>query len=133
MIFVDTSYWVALLLFRDPHHDDAVALWRGERRALLCTNHVVGETWTYLRRKAGHRAAVSFLDAVDESDRVGVVHVDAFAESEALDWLRRHDERKFSFVDSTSFAIMRRSRITEAFAFDGDFAAAGFIELRPQT
>ncbi len=133
MIFVDTSYWVALLLRKDPHHKKAVALWKGERRSLLCTNHVVGETWTYLRRKAGHKAAVSFLDAVDDSDRVSVVHVDEFAESEALDWLRRHDEREFSFVDSTSFAMMRRSRIAEAFAFDGDFAAAGFIELRPHS
>jgi predicted nucleic acid-binding protein len=26
---------------------------------------------------------------------------------------------------------MRRRRIREALAFDGDFAAAGFVELRP--
>jgi len=34
-------------------------------------------------------------------------------------------------VDAVSFEIMRRERITEALAFDGDFAAAGFIEVRP--
>jgi predicted nucleic acid-binding protein len=34
-------------------------------------------------------------------------------------------------VDATSFEMMRRRRISEAFAFDGDFAAAGFVELRP--
>jgi predicted nucleic acid-binding protein len=27
-------------------------------------------------------------------------------------------------------ALMRRLRIREALAFDGDFAAAGFVELR---
>lgn len=47
-------------------------------------------------------------------------------------WLRRHDERDKSFVDATSFEVMRRERITEALAFDGDFTAAGFIELRPK-
>jgi predicted nucleic acid-binding protein len=26
---------------------------------------------------------------------------------------------------------MQRRRLTEALAFDGDFAAAGFIEVRP--
>jgi len=26
---------------------------------------------------------------------------------------------------------MRRERITEALAFDGDFTAAGFVEARP--
>ena len=48
----------------------------------------------------------------------------------ALRWLRQHDEREYSFVDATSFALMRSLRIREALAFDGDFAAAGFIELR---
>ena len=51
-------------------------------------------------------------------------------EQNAWEWLRRHDEREYSFVDATSFALMRRLAIREAFAFDGDFAAAGFVELR---
>jgi predicted nucleic acid-binding protein len=34
-------------------------------------------------------------------------------------------------VDGTSLQVMRRLRMTEALAFDGDFAAAGFIEVRP--
>lgn len=44
--------------------------------------------------------------------------------------LRRHDERGYSFVDAVSFAVMSDLRLHEAFAFDGDFAAAGFAELR---
>jgi predicted nucleic acid-binding protein len=43
---------------------------------------------------------------------------------------RVHNERPYSFVDATSFALMRRKRVPEALAFDGDFAAAGFNELR---
>ena len=51
-------------------------------------------------------------------------------ENTALRWLRQHDEREYSFVDATSFALMRAHRLSDAFAFDGDFTAAGFIELR---
>lgn len=37
----------------------------------------------------------------------------------------------YSFVDACSFAVMRRLRLREVVAFDGDFSAAGFVELRP--
>jgi len=67
----------------------------------------------------------------EASPRVSVVSVDVQAEAAAWAWLRRHDERDYSFVDATSFEVMRRERIREAFAFDGDFSAAGFVELRP--
>ncbi|MCY3806044.1 MAG: VapC toxin family PIN domain ribonuclease, partial [bacterium] len=51
--------------------------------------------------------------------------------SRAWDWLRRHDEREYSFVDATSFEVMRTRRLREALAFDNDFTAAGFTEMRP--
>lgn len=131
MRFVDTSYWVALRNRRDANHDLAKALLRRHASAPLVTsNHVRGETWTYLRRRAGHGSAVAFLDALDRSARIHVVHIDEAQESEALGWLRRHDEREYSFVDATSFAAMRALGIREALAFDGDFSAAGFVELR---
>ena len=131
MIFVDTSFWVALRNQRDGHHDEATALLgRHAGAQLTTTNHVQGETWTYLRRRGGHRAAVGFLDVVDQSPRVTVARVSEAAEQRALTWLRQHDERKYTFVDATSFAVMRALGIREALAFDGDFSAAGFIELR---
>ena len=130
MTFVDTSFWVALLLVRDRHHTQARALWTADPGALLSTNHVVGETWTYLRRRAGHASAVAFFDATERSDRLSIEHVGPAAEAEALRWLRRHDEREYSFVDATSFAVMRARRLSAALAFDGDFNAAGFVELR---
>jgi uncharacterized protein len=130
VIFVDTSFWVALRNRRDQHHDQARALLDAHHPGpLVTTNHVRGETWTFLRRRAGHRAAVAFLDALDRSPRVGVILVSSDVEADALRWLRRHDEREYSFVDATSFATMRSVRVQEALAFDGDFAAAGFQEL----
>lgn len=74
---------------------------------------------------------MEFLDGIGAPEqRVEVARVPAELEAEALDWLRQHDEREYSFVDATSFAYMRAKGIREALAFDGDFAAAGFTELR---
>ena len=131
MIFVDTSFWLALQLPRDGLHDEAASLiTRVGRELLVTSNHVRGETWTFLRHRAWHAAAVAFLDALERTERLRLVFVDEDLENDALHWLRRHDEREYSFVDATSFALMRSLRITEALAFDGDFAAAGFVELR---
>lgn len=131
MRFVDTSYWVAHQFRRDAHHAEARDLWHDRRTGLLTTNHVVGETWTFLRRRLGHREAAAFVDGAAKSSRLVIVHVDETTEDDAWAWLRRHDERTCSFVDATSFAVMRRRRVREALAFDGDFSAAGFLELRP--
>jgi uncharacterized protein len=130
--FVDTSFWVALQFVRDERHADAADLWASRGAgALLTTNHVLGETWTFLRRRANHRSARAFVNAARRSPLLAIEHVQPGVEDEAWGWLERHDERAYSFVDATSFAVMRRRRIAEAFAFDGDFSAAGFVELRP--
>lgn len=73
---------------------------------------------------------MSWLDRVLAAPGVRIEHVDEELEAEAWAWLRVHDERPYSFVDATSFALMRKLRLTDVLAFDGDFAAAGFNELR---
>jgi len=131
MKFVDTSFWVALFFDRDAHHPAARVLWGQQPGALLCTNHVLGETWTFVRRRQGHDDAVRVLDAVSASRRVAVIRVGQDEEQEAWEWLRRRTDREYSFVDATSFAVMSRRRISTALAFDADFSAAGFVEARP--
>ncbi len=131
MIFVDTSFWFALRRSSDRHHLAAVDLLRRVAGlSLLTTNHVRGEAWTLVRRRSGHASAVDLLDLLSASPRLTVLDVAPDLERSALEWLRRRDEREYSFVDATSFAVMRDLGVTEALAFDGDFAAAGFTELR---
>ncbi|MFN0155299.1 MAG: type II toxin-antitoxin system VapC family toxin [Gaiella sp.] len=130
MIFVDSSFWIAQLMQRDGRHRDAVRL--GGLHAgqpLLTSNMILGETWTFSCRRAGHRTATAWLDRVLVADEVSIETVTPDLEADAWEWLRVHDERPYSFVDATSFTLMRRRGLTEALAFGGDFAAAGFLEL----
>ncbi len=131
MRFVDTSFWVALFFSGDANHVAARQLWVDHVGPLLTSNHVLGEVWTFTRRRRGHSDAVRAVDAVTASRRLTVVRAEETEENEAWEWLRRRDEREYSFVDATSFAMMRRRRINEALAFDADFAAAGFVQTRP--
>lgn len=132
MIFVDTSFWVALAIEPHRHHALAAQLFNDASDSRLATSSDVrGETWTFIRRRFGHRTAVSLIERIDRTPGLAILRTEREDELEAWDWLRRRDERAYSYVDATSFALMRRISIREAFAFDGDFAAAGFVELRP--
>jgi predicted nucleic acid-binding protein len=102
---------------------------RGTRA--VTSNLVLGEAWTLLSNRAGHYRALRWLSGVRDDLSLVIERVDVEVEAEAWEWLRAHDERPYSFVDATSFALMRKLRIREALAFGGDFAAAGFVELRP--
>lgn len=136
MKFADTSWWVAWVLPGDGRHGEALAMLQqlGRSEQILTSNLVAGETWTFLRRKDSHHTAVTFVERLQtlaSADRLVVHRVTEDQESGAWDWLRRHDEREYSFVDATSFRVMRDRRLREALAFDHDFAAAGFVEVRP--
>lgn len=136
MKFADTSWWAALVLPTDSRHRDARQMLArvGGGEQVLTTNLVVGETWTLLRSRTDHSTAVGFIDRVDVLASAGrlVVHaVTGDEEARAWRWLRRRDERACSFVDATSFEVMRARRLREVMAFDDDFAAAGFVVMRP--
>ena len=131
MRFADTSFWVALALRRDRHHEAARSLWERRDQQLLVTNLVLGEVWTFLRRRDSHPMARRARQLVERSPAVEIAHVTPDVEEEAWHWLDRHDQRPHSFVDATSFAVMRHRGVLEALAFDDDFAAAGFVEVRP--
>jgi predicted nucleic acid-binding protein len=131
VIFADTSFWIGLFSARDDRRELALRLWSTRTsRGVVTTNHVRGETLTFIRSRVGYPAAIAFLDAIERAGRVTVVTVDEEQERAALTWLRRRDERVYSFVDATSFIMMQQLGLTEALAFDGDFSAAGFVELR---
>jgi predicted nucleic acid-binding protein len=125
----DTSFWIALAAGRDQHHEEAVDLWNQQREPVVVTNHIAGETWNFLRRRASHPAAMA-AHAVFRSRRVRFVRVEEKLEDQAWRWLARRDERPYSFVDATTFVLMRRLRIREALAYDDNFTSAGFAQVR---
>ncbi len=127
--FADTGFWFARHVAGDRRHDEARRIRPGPR--VVTTEWVLGETWTLLNRRIGHRAAVGGVAAIRTLPGVEVEPVSDTDLAAARRWLESHDEREYSFADAVSFRVMHRRRLTEALAFGGDFAAAGFVEVRP--
>ena len=74
MRFVDASFVIALQVPRDDRHRYARASWETSTGRLVTTNHVVGETWTGLRRRAGYHAAPAVRRAIATEPRLTVRH-----------------------------------------------------------
>ncbi len=128
-LFVDTSAWYAFADEGDERHPEARQSFRSfllEYREVVSTNHVIGETYTTIRKRLSHAAAWQFLDRIRESRRVTEIFVSEAQERKAYLFLQKHSEQKFSFVDGSSFIVMKERGITDCFTFDRHFIAAGF-------
>ena len=125
MIFVDTGAWFALAVRNDPDHAAAIALLETNREPLVTTDYIVAETATLLRMRdktiRGHRLAVRIATSILRGESATLEKVREEDLRRALDVFRTYRDHLFSFVDCTSFVVMERLGITQAFAFDRHF------------
>jgi predicted nucleic acid-binding protein len=127
VIFVDTAAFYALADASDPNHAVARATLeqlRAADAALVTHEYVLVETTALIQRRLGLTALRLFVDEL--LPLIEVVWVDTHLHTEAREALLAAGRREVSLVDWTSFLLMRRLRIGQAFTFDADFAAEGF-------
>ena len=128
-VFVDSGAWIALALSRDPLHSRAREQWEllaGAGARLRTSVPVVIETFTFLDRNANRDVALAWKDAVCDRARVEILPCELGDLEQSWAYFQRSDLHNLSAVDATSFAIMKRTRIWLAYAFDHHFAVAGF-------
>lgn len=98
-----------------------------DREALVTHGYAVVETTALVQRRLGMGAVRSLAD--DVLPALELVFVDESLHRSAVAGLLASGVRDVSLVDWTSFELMRRRGIAEAFAFDDDFARQGFALL----
>jgi predicted nucleic acid-binding protein len=127
--FIDSGAWIALALSRDPLHAQAREQWEAlqEAGAKLHTSiPVVIETFTFLDRNANRDVALAWKESIHKPRTVRILPCDLRDLDASWEYFRRNELHRLSAVDATSFAIMKRSGIRLAFAFDHHFSVAGF-------
>lgn len=131
---VDTSALLALANPRDQYHGAAV---RAARRFLdaggrwVGTPLVLGELHTHLLYRRGAPVARHVIAELLSDPAYEWIAVGAGLLREAVTrWLERYGDQRFSLTDAVSFEVMRRERLTMAFAYDRDFQTAGFELLK---
>lgn len=131
-VFVDTSGWLALANTSDRLHVRAVDL----NQALLSrgvhyitTDAVLTEVANSLARPPLRHAAIRFLDAIFSSRRVTILHVDPDRFAQGWQLYRDRPDKDWGLTDCTSFVVMTKEGIREAFACDRHFQQAGYTCL----
>jgi predicted nucleic acid-binding protein len=126
VIFVDTSAIYAWADAADPNHERAVRRLQAilhDEQELLTHNYVLVESVALVQSRLGLAAA---LKLSKDGARFAIEWVDADLHAAAVHAMGKSRARRVSLVDHVSFLVMQRRRVTTAFAFDADFAAAGF-------
>jgi predicted nucleic acid-binding protein len=121
--FLDTGAFLALADEDDRYHAAAKSTYTDllqSKAHLLTSDFVLSETYTLIRFKVGHQAAVEFMKRLDRTG-IKVLRVSEAIEQTAKAIFVRYDDKDFSFVDCTSFALIDHHQLDHVFAFDGHF------------
>jgi uncharacterized protein len=128
-LFVDTSAWLALNDRSDQYHQKALscnAAIRSQRIELITSEYVVDESLTIIRYRVSHEAAVIFGASLMNSRIVTVADVANEERLAAWALFKKYADKELSFTDCTSFALMSKLGLLQAFSFDDHFRQIGF-------
>jgi predicted nucleic acid-binding protein len=118
---VDSDGWTAIYLPDDLLHRDAVSIYerlKSQKKKLVTTSAVIGETATVLSHRSGQKLAREFLSAVELSE-LPVIHIDEKLHQEALGLFVQQEKKGTSFVDCVNAVVARYFDIPSVFTFDG--------------
>lgn len=92
-----------------------------EGASIFMTNFIRAEGYTLIGARSSWSAARSWLRELD----IPIEYVTPHDEDQAVQLLLRYADKSFSFVDATSFVVMKRLGVNTAFTLDDHFRQYG--------
>jgi hypothetical protein len=124
LIFIDSSAWYALANQKDVNHLSARHFLNRTSR-LVTSNFIIDETITLTLIRAGYKSALTVGEQLWLGDIASIAWITRKDEQKAWAFFKQYSDKIFSFTDCTSFALMTRPGINQAFTFDADFSQTG--------
>jgi predicted nucleic acid-binding protein len=136
-VFVDASYWIALVNPRDTLHRTAKSMETALGMVRFVTSEMVlTELLNDLARggESMRRTAVSLVSSLRRLPNVSIVPQTSDQFQDALFLYLSRPDKEWGLTDCASFRIMASAGISEALTHDRHFAQAGFRALlRPSS
>ncbi len=131
MIFVDTSAWFASIVPSDTNHQAASSWLNQNTQPLLTTDYIVDETLTLLRTRGETLRAISLGEAFFSDVLTTIYYLTQEDIRQTWQVFRQFSDKKWSFTDCSSFFVMNKLGLTQAFIFDHHFHQFGFVNIVP--
>ena len=125
MIFVDSSYLIAIADRKDRWHRQALRLSNGFGKGLLVSDFVIAEAVSTVGARGGGRAARSLFEFLKESCEVE--YVDSMILDEAENLYQQFDTR-LSIAQCATLAVMTRRGVSKILSFNDRFDQVKGIE-----
>lgn len=132
-IFIDTSFFKALIDEKDDFHGNAVQILdtlERDNTHLVTTNYILDESITLLKNRCGIDRVRDLRRSLAELKPLKIYRVFSQDDAKAWDWFW-NDWSNLSFTDCVSFAVMKRLELTHVATFDQHFKRAGFTIVKP--
>ncbi len=135
MLFVDTSAFLALVNEKDKNNIAAarfledIKTGKARVKKIITSDYIIDETLTRIRYAVGHKEAVEWGKDILASNVVEKIEVGKEIFEPAWELFEKYEDKRLSFTDCTSFAIMKKIGAEKAFSFDDDFERIGFKRL----
>jgi predicted nucleic acid-binding protein len=132
LVFVDTSAWLALVNKSDIFHLKAKEIRDNlvkNKVKFVVTDYIIVEIANCLSRIPLRSAAIQLISFIKASEQIEIVPIGREIYDEAWDLYSRHQDKEWGFTDCTSFVVMNRNGIKQAFTTDHHFEQAGFTIL----
>ncbi len=127
--FVDTAFFLALVLERDEFHEAAVRWQEEAKGGFVTTNYVLVETVNSLSHHKLRATAAALVSHVRGASEFEVIPASEAMMDAGLALYRSRPDKDWSLTDCISFVVMRKCGLAEALTSDRHFEQAGFKAL----
>lgn len=131
-IFVDTSFFIALLNSRDTYHHPAVK-WQEQLSKQMVqkitSDYILLELCDGLAKLNYRQVAVQIIELIEKDVSFKVIPTSSEITQAAWTLFKSRPDKEWGLTDCTSFVIMEKFAITSALTTDHHFKQAGFEAL----
>lgn len=128
-IFIDTSYFLALVNNRDKYHQVAQALATQMKPPFITSYAILFELGNALSRPPQRQLGIQALRQIQADKRIEIVHINPDLLAETIALFQTRPDQAWGLTDCSSFVIMKQVGAQEALTADKHFEQAGFIRL----